>query len=72
MYLNGEIVKMSFERKNLQEMGKWTEDIVIPKKIWTPGIGLPQPRGNIHVYYNYIKRSSLKPNFIGSIYGKGE
>ena len=27
-------------------------------KNWTPGVGLPPPRGNIHVYYNNIQRSS--------------
>ena len=27
MHLNGEIVKMSFDRHSLQEMGKWTEDL---------------------------------------------
>ena len=41
--------------------------------------GLSPPWGNIHVYYKNIQRSSSlkplgqsKPNFIGSIYGKGE
>ena len=48
-------------------------------KIWTPGVDLPPPQGNVHIYYNNIQRSfSLKalghskPNFIGSIYMKGE
>ena len=51
---------------------------MILKKIkWSPGVGLPTPRGNIQVYYNNIQRSlkplgQSKPNFIGSIYGKGE
>ena len=27
MYLNGEIVKMSFEGKNLKGKGKWTEHL---------------------------------------------
>ena len=27
MHLNRENVKMSFERKNLQEIGKWIEDV---------------------------------------------
>ena len=26
MHLKGKFVKMSFEEKNLKEMGKWTED----------------------------------------------
>ena len=76
----GKIVKMSFERIKLQIMGKWTEDnYVILKKKLTPGVGLPSHGGNIHVYYNNIQRSSSlkplgqsKPNFMGSIYGKGE
>ena len=49
------------------------------KKKRTTGGGLPPPPGNIHVYYKNIQRSSSlkplgqsKPNFIGSIYGKGE
>ena len=45
----------------------------------TTGIGLPPPRGNIHVYYHNIQRSSSlkalgqsKPKFIENIYTKGE
>ena len=31
------------------------------QNIWTPGVGLSPPRGNIHVYYHNIQRfSSLK------------
>ena len=53
---------MSFEGKNLKEMGKWTEDIymILEKKIWTLGAGLPQPRGSKHEYYHNIQKSSLK------------
>ena len=29
MHLLGKIVKMSFEKKNWKEMGKWTEDFMI-------------------------------------------
>ena len=32
---------MSFEGKNLKEMGKWK--IYFSEKIWTPGAGLPRP-----------------------------
>ena len=41
------------------------------EKIWTLGVGLPPPWGNIHEYYKNIQRSSSlkplgqsKPNFI--------
>ena len=60
---------------------KWANGLKVgnSEKNWTPGVGLPPPRGNILVYYNNIQRSSslkplgqLKPNFIASIYGKGE
>ena len=40
----GTIVKMSFEDKNLQEMGKWTEDIyMILKKKDLRGWSAPTP-----------------------------
>ena len=49
------------------------------KKNWTPGAGLPPTRGNIHVYYHNIQRSSsLKLpgqsmlNLMWSILRKGE
>ena len=60
---------------------KWANGLKVgnSEKIWTPGVGLPPLQGNIHVYYKNIQRSSSlkplgqsKPNFIGSIYGKGE
>ena len=51
----------------------------ILKIIWTPGVGIPLPRGIIHVFNHNIQRSSsLKPlgqpksNFIGSICMKGK
>ena len=47
------------------------------EKNWTPGVCLPPPRGNIHVYYSDIQRSSSlkplgqsKPNFMRSIVRK--
>ena len=52
---------------------------MILKKNWTPGAGLPPPRGNIQVYYHNVQRSSSlkllsqsKPNFMWSILRKGE
>ena len=40
---------------------------VILKKVLTPGVGLPPPRVNIHLYYNNIQRSSsLKGKFAGN------
>ena len=77
MHLNGESVKMSFVGKNLQGMGNGLK-IDDSEKIWTPGVCLPPPRGNIHVYYRDIQRSSLKPlgqskpNFMWSIVRKRE
>ena len=31
MHLKRKFVKMSFEEKNMKEMGKWTEDILLLK-----------------------------------------
>ena len=52
---------------------------MILKKIWNPGVCVPSLRGNIHVYYRDIQRSSSlkklcqsKPNFMWSIVRKGE
>ena len=39
------IVKMSFERKNHAGNGQMNRRYLILKK-WTPGIGMPPPRGN--------------------------
>ena len=45
----------------------------------TPGVGLPPPWGNIHVYYHNIQRSfslklldQSKPNVLSSILRKEE
>ena len=48
----GKIVKMSFEEK-------WANGLKIydSEKKWAPGAGLPQPRGNIHMYHHKIERS---------------
>ena len=69
----GKIVKMSFEGKNLNELGKLTKFILF----WNLGDGLPWD--NIHVYYHNIQRSSSlkrlsqsKPNFTWSILRQGE
>ena len=43
---------------------KWANGLKIDdsEKNWTPGVCLPPPRGNIHVYYSDIQgSSSLKP-----------
>ena len=75
----GKLLKCYLKGKTCR---KWANGLKVgnsEKKKWTTGIGLPPPRGNIHVYYKNIQRSSSlkplgqsKPNFIGSIYGKGE
>ena len=45
---------------NLQIMGIWTEEFKILKKIWTPGVGLPTHRGNIHVDKYMFKHHFLQ------------
>ena len=53
---------MSFEEK--KTFRKWANGLKIydSEKIWTPGVGLPSPWDNIHVYYHNIQNSSpLKP-----------
>ena len=78
MHLNGESVKMSFVGKNCR---KWANGLKIDdsEKKWTPGVCLPPPQGNIHVYYSDNQRSSSlkplgqsKPNFIWRIIKKGQ
>ena len=51
---------------------------MILKEIWNPGVYVPPTRGNIHVYYRDIQRSSSlkslgqsKPKFMWSILGRG-
>ena len=46
---------------------KWASGLKLcdseKEKKWIPGVGMPPPQGNIHVYYNNIQRSSsLKPH----------
>ena len=74
----GKLLKCHLKGKTCR---KWANGLKAgnSEKNWTPGVGLPPPRGNILVYYNNIQRSSSlkplgqsKPNFIASIYGKGE
>ena len=54
---------------------KWANGLKIDdsENIWTPGVCLPPPRGNIHVYYSDIQRSSFlklfgqsKPNCLAN------
>ena len=84
MHLNGEKCLNVICREKLAGNGqmdlsrKWANGLKIDdsEKIWTPGVCLPPPRGNIHVYYSDIQRSSLKllgqsePNFMWSIVRK--
>ena len=37
---------------------KWANGLKVgnSEKKWTPGVGLPPPRGNIHVYYKNIQK----------------
>ena len=80
MHLNGEnVLKCHLKGKASRKLANGLKVGNSEKKNWTTGVGLPPPRGNIHVYYKNIQRSSSlkplgqsKPNFIGSIYGKGE
>ena len=80
MHLNGKNIKIAFEGENCMKMSKWTEYLYsyTPGNKCTPGEGLLPHRGNIHVNYHNIKRSSLipsgqsKPNFVWSILRKGE
>ena len=74
----GKLVKCHLKGKSCR---KWANGLKVgnSEKKLDPGVGLSPPRGNIHVYYKNIQRSSSlkplgqsKPNFIGSIYGKGE
>ena len=64
-------------RGNLLGIGKWTGDLCLGEN-FGPGAFMPLSRGYIHVYDHDIQTSSLKslgqlkPNFIGSIYSKGE
>ena len=75
MHLNGgNCLKCPLKGKTLW---KWADGLNINE--YTPGAGLFPPRGNIHVYYHDIQRSSSllplgqsKQNFVWSIYRKGE
>ena len=74
----GKLLKCHLKGKSCR---KWENGLKVgnSEKNLDPRGGLPPPWGNIHVYYKNIQRSSSlkphgqsKPNFIGSIYGKGE
>ena len=51
------IVKMSFERQILQEMGNGLK-VGNSEKNWTPGVGLPHP-GAIYMYITKIFKDLL-------------
>ena len=79
MHLNGEKCLNVNCREKLAGNGQMDLRLMILKKIWTPGVCLPPPRGNIHVYYSDIQRSSSlkllgqsKPNFMFRIVKKGQ
>ena len=79
MHLNGgKVFKCHLYGKTCR---KWVNGLKIDdsEKIWTPGVCLLSPRGNIHVYYSDIQRSSSlkllgqsKPNLIWRIVKKGQ
>ena len=48
---------MTFEGKNLQKMGKWTENMRF-RKHWDPRASFAPSLDNMHVYYHNIQRSS--------------
>ena len=75
----GKLLKSHLKGKSCRKWANGPKVGNSEKKFGPPGVGLPPPRGNIHVYYKNIRRSSSlkplgqsKPNFIGSIYGKWE
>ena len=77
MHLNGEKCLNVICREKLAGNGQMDLRLMILEKIWTPGVCLPPPRGNIHVYYSDIQRASSlkllgqsKPNFMRSIVRK--
>ena len=79
MHLNGENCLNVICREKLAGNGQMDLRLMIPKKFGPPGVCLPPPRGNIHVYYSDIERSSSlkllgqsKPNFMRSIVRKWE
>ena len=81
MHLNGKTVKIEcdLKGKTCRIRANELKIYVSEEKNWTPGVGLPPPRGNIHVYNHNIQTSFfLKPlgrsklNFIRSNCRKGE
>ena len=70
MHLNGEKCLNVICREKLAGNGQMNLRLMILKKIGPQGSVCPPPRGNIHVYYSDIQRSSSlkllgqsKPNF---------
>ena len=78
MHLNGEKCLNAIRRGKLAGNGQMDLRLMILKKFGPQGsVCLPPPRGNIHVYYSDIQRSSplkllgqSKPNFMRSIVRK--
>ena len=73
----GKLSKCHLKGKTLWKWANRQKINGFEKKL-TPGAGLPPPRGNIHVYYHNIQRSSSlkpfgqsKPNVMLSILRKG-
>ena len=58
MHLNGEKCLNVICREKLAGNGQMDLRLM-SEKIWTPGVCLPPPRGNIHVYYSDIQRSGV-------------
>ena len=79
MHLNGgKLSKCHLRGKTLW---KWANGLKIydSEKNWSPEAGLSLPRGNIHIYYHNVQKSSSlkplgqsKPNFIWSMVRKGQ
>ena len=78
MHLNGEKCLNVICREKLAGNRQMDLRLMILKKCGPLGVYLPPPRGNMHVYYSDIQRSSLKllgqskPNFMWSILRKSE
>ena len=75
----GKLLKCHLKGKSCRKWANGLKVVGNSEKNLDPRVGLPPPRGNIHVYYKNIQRSSSlkplgqsKPNFILSIYRKGE
>ena len=79
MHLNGENCQNVIGREKVYGNGQVDCRFMILKKKMDPRGRSAPTRGNIHIYYHYIQRSSSlkplgqsKPNFIWIILRKGE